>query len=88
MSKARYCANCGFKFYPNAYSSYPQHEYEFNSETRETNRYEVAPAHKHFHSQSCMKSWIAKNSQSFSRLVDEIEYINNNNNNNNNRERA
>ena len=73
-SSARYCANCGKKFYPNAYSSYPQAEYEYHSSTGQTTRHEVEPRHKHFHSLSCMKEWIAKNSREFSILIDNISH--------------
>ena len=73
-SSARYCVNCGKKFYPKSYNAYPQDEYEFNPETRETTRHVVNVSHKHFHSQSCMKEWIAKHSQSFSHLVDSLSH--------------
>jgi hypothetical protein len=77
MSKARICVGCGCKYYPNSYSACPQTEYEFNYETREHTRHEVEPSHKRFHSQSCMKSWVAKNSQAFSELVDNITIYDN-----------
>lgn len=73
-SSSRYCVTCGKKFYPKSYSAYPQDEYEYHSSTGQTVRYIVQPIHKHFHSQSCMKEWIAKHSQSFSHLVDTISY--------------
>jgi len=73
-SSARYCVTCGKKFYPKSYSAYPQDEYEFNPETRETTRHEVQAMHKHFHSQSCMKEWIAKNSREFSNLIDNLSH--------------
>jgi len=81
-SKARYCVNCGKKFYPNSYMSYPQSEYEYHTQTRETIRHEVEPMHKHFHSQGCMKEWIAKHSREFSNLIDNISHnvIQDNNN--------
>ena len=62
--------------------SYPQSEYEYHTRTGETIRHEVAPMHKHFHSQGCMNEWIAKHSQSFSHLVDSISHnmIQDNNN--------
>jgi len=71
-SKARYCVNCGKKFYPNSYSAYPQDDYYYNGE--ETVRFIIQPSHKHFHSQSCMKEWIARHSQSFSHLVDSLSH--------------
>ena len=63
---------CGKKYYPKSYNAYPQTEYHHDYENRTTDRLEVAPSHKHFHSQSCMKEWIAKYSQEFSHLVDNI----------------
>ena len=75
MSKsARYCVTCGKKFYPKSYYAYPQTEYHFDYETRETTRYVVNVSHKHFHSQSCMKEWLARYSQEFSNLVDNISH--------------
>ena len=75
MSKnARYCVTCGKKFYPKSYYAYPSDEYHFDYENRETTRYEVLPMHKHFHSQSCMKEWLARYSQEFSNLVDNISH--------------
>jgi len=73
-SSARYCVNCGKKFYPKSYSAYPQDEYDYHSSTGITTRYEVEPMHKHFHSQSCMKSWIARNSREFSNLIDNLSH--------------
>jgi len=73
MSKsARYCVNCGKKFYPKSYSAYPQEEYHYNGQ--ETIRYDVELSHKHFHSLSCMKEWIARHSESFSNLVDNLSH--------------
>jgi hypothetical protein len=75
MSKsAKYCVNCGKKFYPKSYYAYPSDEYYFDSENRTTERLEVAPMHRHFHSQSCMKEWIARYSREFSNLVDNISH--------------
>ena len=82
MSKARYCANCGKKYYPNSYGAYPSSYSVWNGERWQWT--EIDNQNKRFHSLSCMQSWITKNGKEFSRLVDEIEYINNNNN----RERA
>ena len=71
-SSARYCVNCGKKFYPKSYNAYPQDEYNYDG--GDTIRFIVQPSHKHFHSQSCMKEWIAKHSQSFSHLVDSLSH--------------
>ena len=51
----KYCLNCGKKFYPNSYYAYPQTEYTYDYENYENH------VHKHFHSLSCMKEWLAKN---------------------------
>ena len=40
----------------------------------ETVRFIVPPMHKHFHSQSCMKEWLARYSREFSNLVDNISH--------------
>jgi hypothetical protein len=84
MSKASFCVNCGKKYYPNSYQSYPSSNAVWVSDRWQWT--EIDNQNKRFHSQSCMHSWLVKNAQSFSRLVDEVEYIKNNNNNN--RERA
>ena len=47
-------------------------DYYYNGE--ETVRFIIQPMHKHFHSQSCMKEWIARHSQSFSHLVDSLSH--------------
>ena len=80
MSTARYCNNCGQKYYPKSYYSYPA----FHWGTSDEEKLEYA----RFHSLRCMNDWLHKNRQAFARLVDEVEYLKNNNNNNNNRERA
>ena len=67
-STARYCVNCGKKFYPKSYSAYPQDEWCYEEQAR----IEVEPNHRHFHSQSCMKEWIARYSREFSNLIDNI----------------
>ena len=73
MSKsAKYCVTCGKKFYPKSYYAYPQDDYFYNGEHNV--RYIVQPMHKHFHSQTCMKEWIARHSQSFSHLVDSLSH--------------
>jgi len=75
MSKsAKYCVTCGKKFYPKSYYAYPSDEYCFNSLTGETTRHKVQAMHKHFHSQSCMKEWLARYSREFSNLVDNISH--------------
>ena len=72
MSKsARYCVTCGKKFYPKSYSAYPQDDYGFIDGGHNV-RYVVQPMHKHFHSQTCMKEWIARYSREFSNLIDNI----------------
>ena len=58
-----YCKNCGKKFYPNSYTSYPQDEYDWRT------RLEIPAEHKHFHSLGCMKEWIAKNHEAFHLLL-------------------
>ena len=74
MSKsARYCVTCGRKFYPKSYTAYPQDEYHYAGQGT-TERLDVEPSHKHFHSQGCMKEWIARYSREFSNLVDNISY--------------
>ena len=60
----KYCKNCGKKFYPNnAWTGYPQTEWGVSG------RVEVPDEHKHFHSRSCMKEWLAKNSEAFTLLL-------------------
>jgi hypothetical protein len=73
-SSAKYCVNCGKKFYPKSYNAYPQTEYHYDYENRETTSYVVDVGHKHFHSQSCMKEWIARYSREFSNLIDNISH--------------
>ena len=69
MKKHRYCLNCGQKFYPNSYYAYPQTEYTYDYEARTTERHEIPAEHRHFHSLSCMKEWIAKNHHAFHLLL-------------------
>ena len=69
MKKHRYCLNCGQKFYPNSYYAYPQTEYTYDYEARTTERHEIPAEHKHFHSLTCMKEWIAKNHEAFHLLL-------------------
>ena len=53
MSTARFCKNCGKKYYPKGYYSYP----EFRWGTSDEDRLEYA----RFHSLGCMRDWIDKN---------------------------
>ena len=64
MSTSRTCKNCGKKYYPKSYYSYPQ----FAWGTSDDDKLEYA----RFHSLSCMTYWIDKNKQSFAHLVDTI----------------
>ena len=60
----KYCLNCGKKFYPKSYYAYPQTEYCYVEEENNNHhheRIEVPAEHRHFHSLSCMKEWLAKN---------------------------
>ena len=65
----KYCLNCGKKFYPKGYYGYPETEWEYDYENSTHARHEVPAEHKHFHSLSCMKEWIAKNHEAFSLLL-------------------
>ena len=64
MSTARTCKNCGKKFYPKSYYSYPQ----FGWRTPDETKLEYA----RFHSQGCMHDFIARHKQAFAHLVDTI----------------
>ena len=64
MSTARFCKNCGKKYYPKGYYSYP----EFRWGTSDEDRLEYA----RFHSLGCMRDWIDKNKRAFAELVDNI----------------
>ncbi len=57
----KYCKNCGKKFYAKTWTGYPQTEYKYDYENRTSERFDVPDEHKHFHSLSCMKEWLAKN---------------------------
>ena len=59
----RYCLNCDKKFYAKTWTGYPQTEWA------DGERHDVPEEHKHFHSLSCMKEWIAKNSEAFHLLL-------------------
>jgi len=66
----KYCLNCGKKFYPAKWVGYPQTEYTYHSrDFGEARCVEVPAEHKHFHSLSCMKKWLAKNSEAFHLLL-------------------
>ena len=60
----KYCLNCGKKFYPNSYYSYPDSEWEVGE-----GMIKVPAEHKHFHSLKCMKLWLAKNSEAVHLLL-------------------
>ena len=64
MSTARHCKNCGKKYYPKSYYSYPQ----FGWRTSDEDKLEYA----RFHSLSCMQEWLKKNKEAFAILVDNI----------------
>ena len=64
MSTARICKNCGKKFYPKSYYSYPQFYYG----TSDEDKLEYA----RFHSLGCMTDWLQRNKQAFAELVDNI----------------
>ena len=65
----KYCLNCGKKFYPKSYYAYPQTEYSYDYENRTSERFDVPAEHRHFHSLTCMKEWLAKNHEAFSLLL-------------------
>ena len=65
----RYCKNCGKKFYAKGWTGYPQTEYSSDYDAPTSVRYEVPDEHRHFHSQSCMKEWLAKNHEAFTLLL-------------------
>ena len=64
MSTARHCKNCGKKYYPKSYYSYPQ----FHWGTSDADKMEYA----RFHSLGCMTEWLRKNKEAFAELVDNI----------------
>ena len=64
MSTARFCKNCGKKYYPKSYYSYP----EFRWGTSDEDKLEYA----RFHSLSCMQEWLNKNKEAFAHLVDTV----------------
>ena len=64
MSTARFCKNCGKKYYPKSYYSYPQ----FRWGTSEADKLDYA----RFHSLSCMQVWLGDNKQAFALFVDNV----------------
>ena len=64
MSTARHCKNCGKKYYPKSYYSYP----EFHWGTSDEDKLEYA----RIHSLGCIREWIDKNKRAFAELVDNI----------------
>ena len=64
MSTARHCKNCGKKYYPKSYYSYPQ----FGWRASDEDKLEYA----RFHSLGCMQEWINKNKEAFAELVDNV----------------
>ena len=89
MSNARHCVTCGKKYYPKAWNSYPEDDYNYCNTPDYNQRinYTVLPEHKRFHSLGCMKEWIAINSIAFANLIDSLSHNMIQDNNNNNRER-
>ena len=64
MSTARFCKNCGKKYYPKGYYSYP----DFGWRTPAEVKLEFA----RFHSLSCMTEWLNRNKEAFAFFVDNI----------------
>ena len=64
MSTARICNNCGKKYYPKSYYSYPQFYYGTSDEDK--------LAYARFHSLGCMTDFINRHKQAFSIFVDNI----------------
>ena len=64
MSTARHCKNCGKKYYPKSYYSYPQFYYG----TSDADKLEYA----RFHSLTCMQEWKDKNKRAFAFFVDNV----------------
>ena len=74
-----YCKNCGKKFYPAQWTGYPQTEYTYDYENYENHvRYEVPAEHRHFHSLSCMKEWLAKNHEAVTIFLNSVGNSDNN----------
>ena len=64
LSTRRYCKNCGKKYYPKSYYSYPQ----FYWGTSDEDKLDFA----RFHSLGCMQEWLDKNKQAFAFFVDNV----------------
>ena len=64
LSTARYCKNCGKKYYPKSYYSYPQ----FSWGTSDEDKLDFA----RFHSLGCMQEWLDKNKEAFAFFVDNV----------------
>ena len=64
MSTARICKECGKKYYPKSYYSYPQFYYGTSDKDK--------LAYARFHSLGCMTDWLNKNKEAFANLVDNI----------------
>ena len=64
MSTARICKNCGKKYYPKSYYSYPQFYYGTSDEDK--------LEYSRFHSLGCMTDWLNRNKQAFAHLVDTV----------------
>ena len=75
----KYCLNCGKKFYPKGWTGYPQTEYSYDYDARTSERHEVPDEHRHFHSLTCMKEWIAKNIEAVDLFLTNMGNNDNNN---------
>jgi len=64
MSTARTCKNCGKKFYPKSYYSYPQFYYGTSDDDK--------LAYARFHSLGCMTDFLRNNKEAFANFVDGI----------------
>ncbi len=74
----KYCLNCGKKFYPKSYYSYPQTEYTWGHDPDLHARHEVPAEHRHFHSLNCMKVWLAKNHEAVTIFLNSVGNSDNN----------
>ena len=74
----KYCLNCGKKFYPKSYYSYPQTEYTWGHDPDLHARHEVPAEHRHFHSLNCMKVWLAKNHEAVTLFLNSMGNSDNN----------
>ena len=64
MSTARFCKNCGKKYYPKSYYSYPQFYYGTSDDDK--------LAYARFHSLGCMTDFLRNNKEAFALFVDGI----------------